>query len=139
MIFSNVPQSGSVQLVQLLSHVQDFVTPWTATHQASLSITNSPSLLKLMPIESVMTFNCLILCHPLFLLLSIFSRIRVFSSESVLHIRGPKDWHFSFSISPSSEYSGLMIIYHYIIFCLLLYIIKKMKLYKLEYYHCHMP
>ena len=92
--------------VQLLSHVQLFVTPWTAAHQASLSITNSWSLLKLMSIESVMPSNYLILCRPLLLLPSIFPSIRVFSSESTLRIRWPKDWSFSFSISPSSEHSG---------------------------------
>ena len=93
--------------VQLLSHVRLFVTPWTAAHQDSLSITNSQSLLKLMFIESVMPSNHLILCHPLLLLPSILPSIRVFSSESVLHIRWPKYWSFSFSISPSNEYSGL--------------------------------
>ena len=91
--------------VQLLSHVWLFATPWTAPHQASLSITNSQSLLKLMSIESVMPSNQLILCRPLLLLPSIFPRIRVFS---VLHIRWPKYWSFSFSISPSNEYSGLI-------------------------------
>ena len=101
--FSSVQFSS----VQLLSRVQLFVTPWTAACQASLSITNSWSLLKLMSIESVMPSNHLILCHPL-LLPSIFPRIRVFSSESVLHIRWPKYWSFSFSISPSNEYSGLI-------------------------------
>ena len=94
--------------VQLLSHVQLFVTPWTVAQQASLSITNSWSLLKPMSIESVMPSNRLILCHPLLLLPSIFPSIRVFSNESVLHIRWPKYWSFSFSISPSSEYSGLI-------------------------------
>ena len=84
------------------------MTPWTAAHQASLSITNSHSLLKLMSIESVMPSNHLILCHPFLLLPSIFSSIRVFSNKSVLHIRWPKYWHFSFSISPSNEYSGLI-------------------------------
>ena len=81
---------------------------WTATHQASLSITNSWSLLKLMSIESVMPSNHLILCHPLLLLPSIFPSIRVFSNDSVLHIRWPKYWSFSFSTSPSNEYSGLI-------------------------------
>ena len=81
---------------------------WTAAHQASLSITNSQSLLKLMSIESVMPFNCLILCHPLLLPPSIFPSIKVFSSESVLHIRWPKYWSFSLSISPFNEYSGLI-------------------------------
>ena len=94
--------------VQSLSCVQLFATPWTAAHQASLSITNSRSLLKLMSIESVMPSNHLILCHPLLLLPSIFSSIRVFSNESVLRIRWPRYWSFSFSISPSSEYSGLL-------------------------------
>ena len=81
--------------------------PWTAACQASLSITNSQSLLKLMSIELVMPSNHLILCHPLLLLLSIFSSIRVFSNESVVHIMWPKYWSFSFNISPSNEYSGL--------------------------------
>ena len=94
--------------VQLLSHVQLFATPWTAAHQASLSITNSQSLLKLMSIELVMPSNHLILCHPLLFPPSIFPSIRVFSNESVLHIRWPKYWTFSFSISPSNEYSGLI-------------------------------
>ena len=83
-------------------------TPWIAAHQASLSITNSWSLLKLMSIESVMPSNHLILCHPLFLLPSIFPSIRVFSNESVLLIRLPKYWSFSFNISPSNEYSRLI-------------------------------
>ena len=90
-----------------LSHVRLFATLWTAALQASLSITNSRSLLKLMSIESVIPSNHLILCHSLLLLPSIFPSIRVFSSESVLHIRWPKYWSFSFNISPSSEYSGL--------------------------------
>ena len=94
--------------VQSLSHVQLFVTPWIATHQASLSITNSQSLLKLMSIELVMPSNHLILCCPLLLLPSIFPSIRVFSNESVLHIRWPKCWGFYFSISPANEYSGLI-------------------------------
>src|SRR5574341_1253834 len=93
--------------VQLLNCVQLFVTPWIAAHQASLSITNSQSVLKLMSIESVMPSSHLILCHP-FLLLSIFPSIRVFSNESVLHINWPKYWSFSFSINPSDEYSGLI-------------------------------
>ena len=92
----------------MLSHVQLFVTPQTATHQASLSITNSQSLLKLMSIESVMPSNHLILCCPLLLLPSIFPSIRIFSNESVLRIRWSKYWSFSFSISPSNEYSGLI-------------------------------
>ena len=94
--------------VQSLSCVQLFATPWTAACQAYLSITNSWSLLKLMFIESVMPSTHLILCHPLLLLPSIFPRIRVFSSESVLLIMWPKYWSFSFSISPSNEYSGLI-------------------------------
>ena len=94
--------------VQSLSHVQLFATPWTAAHQASLSITNSWSLLKVMSIESVMPSNHLNLCRPLLLPLSIFPSIRVFSNESNLDIRGPKYWSFSFSISPSNEYSGLI-------------------------------
>ena len=93
--------------VKLLSRVLLFVTSWTATRQASLSITSSWSLPKLMSLESVMPFNHLILCHPL-LPPSIFPSIRVFSNESVLHIRWPKYWSFSFSISPSNEYSGLI-------------------------------
>ena len=93
--------------VQSLSHVRLFATPWTAGCQASLSITNPQSLLKLMSIESVMPSNHLILCHPL-LPPSIFHSIRVFSNESVLHIQWPKYWSFSFSISPSNEYSGLI-------------------------------
>ena len=94
--------------VQSLSCVQFFATPWTTACQASLSITNSWSLLKLMSVESVMPSNHLILCHPLLLLPSVFPSIRVFCSESVLHIRWPKYWSFSFSISPSNEYSGLI-------------------------------
>ena len=90
--------------VQSLSH-SVLVTPWTAACQASLSITNSQSLLKLMSIESVMPSNHLILCCSLLLLPSIFPSIRVFSNESVLHIRWPKYWSFSFSISPTNEYS----------------------------------
>ena len=101
---SNVLQFRSVQS---LSHVRLFATPWTAGCQASLSITNPQSLLKLMSIESVMPSNHLILCHPL-LPPSIFHSIRVFSNESVLHIKWPKYWSFSFSISPSNEYSGLI-------------------------------
>ena len=93
--------------VQLLSHVQLFETPWTAAHQVSLSITNSQSLLKLMSIGSVISPSHLIFCCPLFLPFSIFPNIRVFSNESALCIRWPKYWSFSFSISPSNEYSGL--------------------------------
>ena len=84
------------------------MTPWTSTHQAFLFITNSRSLLKLMSIMSMMPSNHLIFCHPLLLLPSVFPSIRVFSSESALHIRWPKYWSFSFSISPSKEYSGLI-------------------------------
>ena len=97
------PQFSSVAQCSQL-----FVTPWTAAHQASLSITNSRSLLKLMSITPVIPSNHLILCCPLLLTPSIFSSIRVFSNESVLNIRWPKYWSFSFSISPSNEYSGLI-------------------------------
>ena len=103
----NVVYLDSVSTVQFsLCHVQLFATPWTAAHQASLSITNSRSLLKLISIKLVMPSNQLILCPPLLLMPSIFPSIRVFSNESVLRIRRPKYW--SFSISPSSEYSGLI-------------------------------
>ena len=94
--------------VQSLSHLWLFATPWTAACQASLSITNSRSLLKLMSIELVMPANHLILCRPLLLPPSIFPSIRVFSNKSVLRIRWPKYWSFSFHISPSNEYSGLI-------------------------------
>ena len=94
--------------VQSFSHVRLFVTPWTAAHQASLSITNSHSLLKLMSIESVMPSKHLILCGPLLLLPSIFPSIRVFFNDSVICVKWPKYWSFSFSISPSNEYSGLI-------------------------------
>ena len=94
--------------VQLLIHVQLFVTPWTAARHTSLSITNSQSLLKLMSIELVMPSSHLILCRPLFLLPLIPPSIRIFSNESVLHIRWPKFWSFSSSISPSNEYSRLI-------------------------------
>ena len=94
--------------VQFLSHVRLLVTPWTVAHQASLSFTISQSLLKLMSIKSAMLSNHLILHHPLLLLPSIFLSIRVFSTESVLHIMWPKYWSFSFNISPSNEYSGLI-------------------------------
>ena len=100
------PKDNLGQSVQSLSRVQLFATPWTAPCQASLSITNSQSLLKLTSIELVMPSNHLILYHPLLLPPSIIPSIRVFSSESVLHIRWPKYWNFSFSISPSNEYSG---------------------------------
>ena len=95
-------------VVQSLSHVQLFATPWTAAHQVSPSFTISWSLLKLMSIESVMLSNHLILCCPLFLLPSIFPSIRVFSNVLALCIRWPKYWSFSFSISPSNGYSGLL-------------------------------
>ena len=107
-VMSNPGGVSSVQFsfqFSSLSCVQLFATPWTAAHQAPLSITNSWSLLKLRPIESVMASNHLILCHPLLLLPSIFPSIRVFSNESILCIRWPKYWSFNFSISPSSEYS----------------------------------
>ena len=94
--------------VQSLSHVELFATLWTAAHQASLSITNSQSLPKLVSIKSMMLSNHLILCRPLLLLPSIFPSIRIFSNESVLHIRGTKCWSFSFSIGPSNEHSGLI-------------------------------
>ena len=92
---------------QSLSHVQFFAMPWTVAWQAFLSITNSWSLMKLMSIESVMPSNHLNLCHPILLTPSIFPSTRVFSTESVLHIRWPKYWSFSFIISPSNEYAGL--------------------------------
>ena len=101
-------QSIQFNSVQSLSLVWLFMTPGTAGRQASLSFTDSRSLLKLMSIESVMPSNHLILCHPLLLLPSILPSIRVFSNESVLHIRWPKYWSFSLSISPSNEYSGLI-------------------------------
>ena len=94
--------------VQLLTRVQLFVTPWTVARQASLSITNSQSSLKHVSIDSVMPSNHLTLCHPLFLLPSIFPSIRVFSNESALCIRWPKYWSFSFSISPPNEHPGLI-------------------------------
>ena len=97
-----------ISSVQEVSHVRHCATPWTAARQASLSISISWSLLKLMSIESVMPSNHLILYRPLLLLPSIFPSIRVFSNESVLHIRWPKYWSFSFSISLSNEYSGLI-------------------------------
>ena len=101
-------QRDQFSSVQSLSCGQLFVKPWTAAHSASLSITSSQSLLKLMSIKSVMPSNHLILCHFLFLLPSIFPSIRVFSNESALHIRGPKYWSFSFNISPSNEHPGLI-------------------------------
>ena len=96
------------RFISVTQSCPNFVIPWTTARQASLSITNSWNLLKLMSYESVMPFNHLILCHPLLLLLSIFLSIRDFSNESVLCIRWPKDWSFSFSISPSNEYSVLI-------------------------------
>ena len=105
---SHKGQARDISSVQSLSHVQFFATPWTTACQASLSFTNSQSLLKLMSIESVMPSNHLILCHPLRLLPSIFPSIRVFSNESVLPIRWPKYWNFSFNISPSNEHPGLI-------------------------------
>ena len=101
-------QQPKTYSVQLLSRVQLFATPWTAAHEASLSITNSQSSPKSMSIESVMPSNHLIFCHPLLLLPSVFPSIRVFSNESALHIRWPKYWSFSFSISPSKEHPGLI-------------------------------
>ena len=100
--------SQSVSSVQLLSRVRLFTTPWTVARQASLSIVNTQSLLKLMSIESVMPSNCLILCHRLLLPTSIFPSMRVFSNQPVLRRRWPKYWSFSFNISPSNEYSGLI-------------------------------
>ena len=97
-----------ISSVQSLSGAWLFATPWTVARQASLSIANSWSLLKLMSMESMMASNHLILCHPLLLPLSIFPSIRVFSNESILLIRWPKYWSFSFNISPSNEYSGLI-------------------------------
>ena len=94
--------------VEYFSHAQLFVTPQNAVYQASLSITNSQRLIKLMCIESVMPSNHLILCQPLLLLPSIFHSISIFSNESALHIKWPKYWSFNFSISPSNEYSGLI-------------------------------
>ena len=105
--YFNSYQDVVVVVVQSLSHIWLFVTPWTAAYQASLSFTISQSLFKLMSIEFVMPSNHLILCCPFLLLPSIFSSIRVFPNELVLH-RWPKYWNFSFSISPSKEYSGLI-------------------------------
>ena len=104
-MFLNSVQFGSIQS---LSRVWLFVTPWIAAQQASLSITNSRSLLKLMPIESVMPSSHLILCRPLLLLTPIPASIRVFSNESTLRLRSPKYWSFSLSISPSNEHPGLI-------------------------------
>ena len=97
----------SVSSVQSLSRVQFFATPWTTARQASQSLTNTQSLLKLTPIKSVMSSNHLILCHPLLVLPSVFPSIKVFSNESAFPIRWPDYWSFSFSISPSNDYSGL--------------------------------
>ena len=104
----NLQKYPCLSSVQSLSHVQLFVTPRTVAHQASLSITNSQRLLKIMSIESVMPSNNLILCRPLLLPPSIFPSMRFFSNESVLRIRQPKYWSFSFNINPSNEYSGLI-------------------------------
>ena len=104
----NILHENQVSSVQSLSRVRLFASPWTAAHQASLSITNSRSLLKLMSIRSVMPSNHLIPFRPLPLLPPIFPSIRVFSNELVVHIRWPKYWSLSFSISPSNEYSGLI-------------------------------
>ena len=98
----------TVLVVQSLTHVQLFAMPWTGAHQASLSITNSQSLLRLMSIESVMPSSHLILCRPLLLLPPILASIRVFSNESTLHMRWPKYWSFSFSIIPPKEIPGLI-------------------------------
>ena len=108
MIVESPLGSNQLSSVTRCTHVWLFATPWIAAHQAFLSITNSQSFLKLMSIKSVMPSNHLILCHPLLLLPSVLPRIRVFSNESVLRIRWPKYWSFSFSISPSNDYSGLI-------------------------------
>ena len=102
------PTVGVELCAYVLSHVQIFATRWDAARQASLSFTNSWSLLKPMSIQSIMPSNHLILCHPLLLLPSIFPSIRVFSNESTLHIRWPKYWNFSCNISPSKEIPGLI-------------------------------
>ena len=107
-VFGCKSMADCISSVQSLSWVRLFATPWTAARQASLSITNSQSLLKLMSIESVMPSNHLILCRTLLLLPSVFPSIRVFSNESVLRIRWPKYWSFSCNISPSYEYWGLI-------------------------------
>ena len=109
MLFSELVQIfKDISSVQSLGHVQLFLTPCTAAYEASLSITNSRNLLKLMSIASVMPSNHLVFCRPLLLLPSICPSVRVFSNESLLCIRWPKDWSFSFNISPSNEYSGLI-------------------------------
>ena len=107
-IFLGIYSNELKTSLQLLSRVWLFVTPWNVARQTSLSITSSQSLLRLMSIELVMSSNHLILCHPLLLLSSIFPSIRVFSNESVLHIRWPRYWSFRFNINPSNEYSGLI-------------------------------
>ena len=107
-VFPVSKDSVQFSSVQSLSHVRLFATPWVAAHQASLSITNSQSLLRLMSIESVMPSNHLILCHPFLLLPPIPPSIRVFSNESTLRMRWPKYWSFSFNISPSNEHRGLI-------------------------------
>ena len=108
MCLHTAEHSPEILSVQLFSRVWLFATPWTTARQASLSITNSRSLFKLMSIESVIPSNHLILCRPLLLLPSVFLSIKIFSNQSVLRIRGPKYWSFSFSISPSNKYSGLV-------------------------------
>ena len=107
LLLGNHLEKRCCSVVQSLNHLQIFVTPWTGALQASLSITNSQNLPKLISIKSVMSSNHLILCHFLLFLPSVFPSIRVFSSKLVLRIRWPKDWSFSFSISPSDEYSAL--------------------------------
>ena len=107
--FYMLHMGGLSMLLSIRSVVSNSVTPWTAAHQATLFITISQSLVKLMTMESMMPSNHLILCGPLLLLPSIFPSIRVFSNESALHIRWPKYWRFSFSISPSNEHLGLII------------------------------
>ena len=108
MVSAKHQHKSAFSSVQLLNRVRFIATPWTAAHQSTLSFTISQSFLKLMSIELVMPSNRLILCHPLLLPPSVFHSIRIFSSESVLHIRWPEYWSFSFSISPSNEYSGLI-------------------------------
>ena len=107
-LFPETKCTGFAVVIHLFSHVQLFVTPWTAAQQASMSFSISQSLLKLMSTESMMPSNHSILCCPLLLLPSIFPSMSIFSNELALHIRWPKYWSFSFSISPSNEYSGLM-------------------------------
>ena len=107
-MFKDLKENMNISSVRLLSHVQLFAAPWTTARQASLSITNSRSSPKLMSIESVMPSNHFILCRPLLLPPSVFPSIRVFSNQSILHIRWPKYWSFSFSISSSNEHPGLI-------------------------------